>query len=173
MAGAIMVLGPSRWRESAGHSFLRGSPLEIRRDLASLMCKDGATAFVMEDHEPGESEDNFGFFQRLVDERQVTTFVLFWPLGARLHGLDVEIGYILTQLEAMALRPRDVYLLAEKRLIDLRSREAVLAWSEPGNRTRYHEDLVARGCKVRRWSTEHALKAHATAVVLEHQKTDG
>lgn len=90
MAGTIMVLGPSRWRESAGHSFLRGTPLEIRRGLASQMCEDGATAFVMENHEPAESEDNFGFFKRLVDEHRVAKFVLFWPLGARLHGLSTS-----------------------------------------------------------------------------------
>jgi len=35
---------------------------------------------------------------------------MFWPLAARLHGLDVEIGYILNALEEARLNPQQVYL---------------------------------------------------------------
>lgn len=170
MAAAIMVLGPTLWREARGHAVVRQSPLDARRALAQLIREQGTDAVIMEERNPATGEDNFAFFRRLIDEASVRTFVLFWPLGARLHGLDVEIGYLLSQMEEGRLDARDVYLLAEKRLLGVRSGEAILAWSEPGNRTRYHEDLVARGCRIRRWSSEDALRAHVSAIVLEHQK---
>lgn len=173
MPATIMLLGPTKWRGEGRHPILRGSPLDTRLALAQLMRDEGAGAFIMEERDAAAGEDNFAFFRRLIREKSVRTFVLFWPFGARLHGLDVEIGHLLSQMEEGRLDAREVYLLAEKRLLGIRSRRATLAWSEPGNRTRYHEDLVARGCRIRRWANEEALRAHVSAIVLEHRRRHG
>lgn len=169
MAGAMMLLGPSRWQTHITHPILDQDPLQVRKRLAAIARSLGAPALLMEEQEPRPEEDNFAFFARIIQRWNVTSFILFWPLGARLHGLDVEIGHILTRLEEDDLSVEDVYLLAEKRIIDIDAKDGIIAWSEPGNRTRYHEDLIARGCPVRRWESKQSLAAHMAAITLEHQ----
>lgn len=66
-----------------------------------------------------------------------------------------------------------MYLLAEKRGLGIESRDGVVAWKEPQNRTRYHEDLVARGCPVRRWSSVGSLSVHVGGIAWEHRQRYG
>lgn len=142
--------------------------MEIRRNLARLLPGFGIHTVLMEDEKRKPGEAHFDLFLRLVEERQVATFVIFWPIGARLHGLEVELGYLLSRLSDGTLSPEDVYLLAEERTLGVDERASMLAWSEPGNRTRYHQDLVAHGCPIRRWSDPSSLLAQAAAIGLEH-----
>lgn len=169
----MIVLGPSRWQTHITHPVLDQDPLQVRSRLAAIARHLGASALLMEELEPRTDEDNFAFFTRIIEELDIASFILFWPLGARLHGLDVEIGHILTQLEEDRLSVEDIYVLAEKRIIDIEAKDGVIAWSEPGNRTRYHEDLIARGCPVRRWGSKQSLAAHMAATTLEHQRRHG
>lgn len=106
MPPAVIVLGPSTWiADEDPDRVVAGTPLDIRRDIAWRIRRLGVPAFVLEDEEKGPREDNFAFFLRIQEEREVRTFVLFWPLGARLHGLDVEVGHLLTRLSDGQLEP--------------------------------------------------------------------
>lgn len=162
-----MLLGPSRWFDETGHPALDRTPFEIRCALARFLDELGVDTVLMEDEVKDPGQTHFDLFLRLVEERQVSTFVIFWPIGARLHGLEVEVGYLLSSLSKGTLSPDAVYLLAEERALGLDGRSSTVAWSEPGNRTRYHEDLVAHGCPIRRWSDRASLFAQAAAIGLE------
>lgn len=176
-----MVLGPSRWRDGTGtrrepaEAEQVETPLELRRRVARALDRIDVEALLLEDQPPKDPEDHFRLFTTTIRDRDVTTFLLVWPLGARLHGLDVEIGYLLARLEDATLGPDDIFLLAEHAVVGIDTGpsdtdRAVLAWSEPGNRTRYHQDLIARGCPIRRWSSVESLERHAVAVGLEHRR---
>ncbi|MGQ0535088.1 MAG: hypothetical protein ACT4PT_03345 [Methanobacteriota archaeon] len=174
MTAAVLVLGPTKWIDDRDPSrVLNGAPLEIRRAIAGRIREIGIVAIVLEDQAKRDDEDNFAFFLRLIDENDVGSFLVFWPFGARLHGLDVEIGHLLTRLSDGSLEPDDVYVLAEKRALDIEAKDGALAWSEPGNRTRYHEDLVARGCQIRRWSTPASLWANVGSFTWDHRRRHG
>lgn len=166
---SVIVLGPSRWLEDAPEaSCLEETPLAARERVADTLLSMGCEATLMEDHDRRPSEEHFDLLLRVLDEQDARTFLVLWLLGARLHGLEVELGYLLTELSADRLAPEDVYLLAEKGNVGVDGESGTVAWSEPGNRTRYHEDLVALGCPVRRWRTERGLLSQARAVGLEH-----
>lgn len=168
---AIIILGPSRWITDRGPKAFDATPLDMRRRLSSMLRNHGASAVVLEDERQHAREDHFGFLLRVLRERDVRSFLVFWPFGARLHGLEVELGHLLTQMEHHRLAPEDVYLLVQRR--NLPTVGETLALHEQGNRTRYHEDLIARGCRIRRWDTEAELLAHATAAAWDHRRRHG
>lgn len=169
MSPSVIVLGPSRWlEESPEASCLKETPLAGRKRVADTLRSMGCEATLMEDHDRRNGEEHFDLLLRVLDERVVRTFLVLWPLGARLHGLEVELGHLLTEVSADRLAPGDVYLLAEKENVGVDGDSGTVAWSEPGNRTRYNEDLVALGCPVRRWRTERGLLSQARAGGLEH-----
>jgi hypothetical protein len=141
--GSIIVLGPSRWLASAKR---RATPLATRQNIVRLLQERGIQATLVEKHEKAPDEDDFNLFQRVLRENEVRTFLIYWPLGARLHGLDVEIGHLLTRMEEGSLHSEDIYLLVEATALPVDPGKGAIAWSEPGNRTRYHAALIARGC---------------------------
>lgn len=67
---------------------------------------------------------------RVIHEHDVRSYVVYWPLGARLHGLGVELGHLLTRMSDSLLAPEDVYLLAERRALGA-TEQGTLAWSKP------------------------------------------
>ncbi len=166
---SVFLLGPSRWASNNDDErTLRLSPLEVRRATAAYMRRSGAPTVLLEDQVRPDDEDHFQVFLDTINHYRVRSFVLFWPMGARLHGLDVEIGHILTRIHEKEIAPQDVYLLAEKRHLG-HTLEGMIAWAEPGNRTRYHEDLVAAGCNIRRWSTPRTLRVQAQSIAMDHK----
>lgn len=171
LAPGIIVLGPSRWTDEGDEArSFEVSPLEVRRAIVERLEALGTPALILEDQKMREEEDNFEFFVRVLDHADIQTFVLFWPVGARLHGLEVEIGHLLTRMEDGKLEPGAVYVLAEKRNLGVEEKEAVLAWKEPGNRTWYHEDIIARDCPVRRWTSPRSLWGHVGSIAWEHRE---
>src|SRR5579885_3652959 len=119
----------------------------------------------MEDEAELGAESSFSKLNRLVRERDVRSFVLLWPLGARLHGLEVELGFLLTHLYGGTLRPSDVCILAGVGTFGVE--DGVISLSEPGNRTRYHQDLVDLGCPVARWRDSKSLFLRAATIALD------
>lgn len=156
----LFLLGPGR--DGLG----RDDPLLARRRLAKTLRSAGADVVVMEDEPDAPGENHLAKFQRIVRERGVTTYFLYVPLGARLHGLSVEVGHLLTRIQDCDLDPARVHLALQQGATSVDD-DGVLALSEPGNRTRYYEDLVDEGCPVHRWGDRHALARHAVAVLLE------
>lgn len=170
MAPAIMVLGPSRWVERAQEGAdLEITPLEAREQVVSSLRRMGCEATLTEAHDRRAGEEHFDLFLRIVEEENVRTYLVFWPLGARLHGLEVELGHLLTEVKGGRLDPENIYLLAEERAAGIDAGDGTVAWSEPGKRTRYHEDLVAMGCPIRRWRTETGMLAQVRAIGLEYR----
>lgn len=162
---SILLMGPSTWLERPVPP-ARPDPLTTRRELAALMRKAGAEVVVMEDEPDLSEETPFRKLTRLVETRDVRTFVLYWPFGARLLGLEVEVGSLLRALARGEIAPAQVVLLVEARALGVRL-DGTWSLDEPGNRTRYHADLVAAGCRIRRWRTEETLQLHA--LDLAHQ----
>lgn len=173
MPPSILVLGPSEWARDGPDRPVPMDPLEVRRGLAGQMKRTGAPALVLEDQEMTDAEDDFAFFERVVKENEVRTFVVYWPAAAKLHGLNVEIGHLLTRLSQKSLAPDAVVILAEERVVGIDHGKGVLTFAERGNRTRYHPSLIARGCVVRRWRTGATLRRLARAVAAEHRERHG
>lgn len=167
MAGTIIVLGPSEWLgASDGKRVLDAKPLDVRRRIVAAM-KPFASSFVLEDEKQREHETNIEFLLRTLKERDVQKFVVFWPYGARLHGLGIEAGHLLSELAHDRLDPRFVVVLAERRALRVDPSRGVFEFAEPGNRTRYYQDLVAYGCPIRRWTTEASLLRLSRAIAFE------
>lgn len=157
-----MVLGPSRWLDQERI----GSPLGTRQAIAAVCKEAGLHAVVMEDEPLGAGETNTALFTRLLRQHDVRHFLVYWPLGARLHGWEKEAGDLLRWLHDSVLSPRRVYLLVERRVTDHDPRGRV-ALSEPGNRTRYHEDFLAYGVRMRLWDDRDSLERHVQAITWE------
>ena len=155
----IFVLGPSRNDRD-------DSPLHARRWLARFLRSTGVDVVVMEEEPDAPGENNLAKFQRLVREHDVTAYLLHVPVGARLHGLSVEVGHLLTRIQDGDLDPARVHLALQLGAASVGD-DGVLALAEPGNRTRYYEDLIDEGCPVHRWSDRRSLVRHAVAVAVE------
>lgn len=165
---AVLLLGPSRWLGPEAHPQGWPDPLTLRREVAALMRKAGADVVVMEDEPDLPEEGAFPKLARLGATRDVDLYVLLWPFGARLHGLEVEVGHLLGALLRGDLSSDQVVLLAESRSVGVLP-DGTLSLDEPGNRTRYHLDLLRLGCPLRRWRHADALHLHALGLAQEHR----
>lgn len=130
------------------------------------MRATGTAATIMEDEPEREGENNFAMFRRLIHEGHPITYLVLVPLNARLHGISVELGHLLTLIQENRLDAGRVHLFLQSLLGPL-DEDGVLALNEPGNRTRYYEDLVDEGCPIHRWADWRELNNHAVAVALE------
>lgn len=156
----IFLLGPGRDDKGAD------APLRVRQELARRMRSTGTHAIVMEDEPDREGENNFAKFRRLIDENRPVTYLVLVPLHARLHGISVEIGHLLTLIQEGRLDSGRVHLFLQSLLASV-DHDGALALNEPGNRTRYYEDLIDEGCPVHRWTDRRELNNHAVSVALE------
>lgn len=168
-----MVLGPSKWLDPERvRSNLSESPLVIRRQLSDLCASWGLHSFLMEDHEKEKGESNTALFTRIIKENDVRHFLVFWPIGARLLGLEKEAGDLLRWLNDERLAPSQVYLLVEKTMADDDESEGMGALNEPQNRTRYHTDFLSYEVPVRFWDDMDSLFSHTVAFAAEAQLND-
>lgn len=162
----VFLLGPGRGDKGDD------APLQARLELARRMRATGTDAVVMEGTPDVEDENNFEKFRRLILEQGVTTFFLVVPLNSRLHGLSVEIGHLLTEIQAGRLPAARVHIAPQILLASIDD-EGLMALKEPGNRTRYYEDLIDEGCPIHRWRNWAELNRHAAAVALEDSLRPG
>jgi hypothetical protein len=164
----VLVLGPSRWTQTRrrlrrtrppsigeGHRrvLTETTPVELRRALASTLIEHGIRALLFEDWQRRPGESHTRAFQRLVRVVRVGRFFVLWPRGASLLGLDWELGFLATRVESQQLDPRRIVLLLECGVVRLDLETGIASIGEPGNRTRYFEDLVTWRCPVSIWST--------------------
>lgn len=156
----VFILGPGR--DDKGND----APLKARLELARRMRATGTHAIVMEEEDDVAGENNFAKFRRLLDDNAPITYLVMVPLNARLHGISVEIGHLLTLIQEDRLDPARVHLMLQSLLVSLDD-DGMLALNEPGNRTQYYEDLVDEGCPIHRWADWRELNNHAVAVALE------
>jgi hypothetical protein len=178
----ILVLGPSEWLPVLGgsDSALRSelmTPLEARRKAAETLRSFGVPAILMEEHSRRPGENNFAMFLRLIKDFNIKTYVVIWPLGAKLHGLGVELGYLLQCISVADISPDDVFLMAEQGVAVVQedeSGEVFLTISgEKGNRSKYYEDLKDEGCPIIAWETLATLRFAMLNVVMEHANKHG
>lgn len=166
--GSIMILGPSAWKHPKRES---PTPLEVRlmlRDVGEFAV--GERPLLMEDEPDLPGELNFGKFRRVIRERDVQTFAVYWPAEARLNGVDIELGFLLSAIHEGRLDSADVYLLIEKKITKI-GEKGNLELSESGNRTRYYQDLINVGCPIRRWRNEEELATAMANIATEHAVT--
>ncbi len=174
---ALFLLGPSKWASGCApptlppwlqehltprstNSVEAPTPLEIRQALATRLGMDGYEIVVMESQEDRPGEAKAAKFSRMVRERGVTRFALYWPFGANRAGMDVEIGLLLERLRRKEIRGEDVRVLIEddgaRRRAGGREPSSGLSVMfvsfEPGHRTRYYGDLLLYGAIVPTWA---------------------
>ena len=172
----VFVIGPSYVN---AHSIYRTAiqttgekpHLSARREFALGIRKLGVPAIIMEDVLSQAGEKNVELFRRIVDETPIRSFAVYWPLGARNVGLEIELGFLLDRLAERSLSAKDVVLVAERGTIEIAGEatpEPVFAFDAQGERSRYHEDLVAYGCPQLMWSTHAQLLNHVFSVADGH-----
>ena len=175
----VMVLGPSDWLSAGLPSNLKLegiTPLEARRMVTSFLRDIGINAVLMEEHAPTDGETNFRLFLRLVGTHNVRTYLLVWPLGSKLHGASIEMGYLLKMITSEQLEPDDVFMLVEQGTFEIEEDadgELVLSTSEKGNRSRYYADFGDEGCPMLVWDNSVALKLLALNVAMAHAARHG
>jgi hypothetical protein len=175
---AIMVLGPSDWLpQGATASALKPemTPLEARRHIATILRAWEVPVVLMEEHEAGEGTTNHSLFTKLIEEYNVKTFLVVWPLGTKTHGLNVEFGFLLSCFSGDKLSPDSVFLLIEEAVVEMEEDggEVVLSINEKGNRTHYYSDLSDAGCPMLLWDNVHSLRLAVLNVALDHSKRHG
>lgn len=164
----VFILGPTKWIDPENvTSSLPETPLDARLGLAKLSERFDADAFVMEQQERRALETHSAMFRRLIREHDVQAFLVLLPTGGHLHGLEKEFGVLLEWLEQGWLQGDQVYILAEKTMYEESKAGAMGALSEPGNRTRYHDDFIAHDVRLRLWDDVDSLIAHALNVFTE------
>lgn len=165
MGPVVLILGPTGWKGGSHPTGrLSEKPIEVRRRLRKILAPDVSDALLMEDFSKEEDETNWGLFRRIISSQGVTDFIVFWPFGAKLHGLTHELGYLLTKLDAGDLSPGSVHLFVERKNLQIDWMDGGISITEKGNRTRYHLDLVDYGCEFRRWGSESGLLENTKAL---------
>jgi hypothetical protein len=151
---SVLVLGPSRWTQMRVVPGYSGAitPIELRRALATMLIDHGIKAILFEDWtgKPGESHSRA--FQRLIRARHVDRFFVLWPKGTSLLGVDWELGFLAGRVESGRLNPGRIVLLLETGVVREDLEAGTYSIGEPGNRTRYFEDLVTWECPISLWT---------------------
>jgi hypothetical protein len=160
----VVILGPSK--DHAG----QGWPLELRSRVLKALSRMKCPAVVMEHVPDLEGENAARKFDRIIRDWNVRAFLVIWPKGCRLNGLDIELGWILKELVSEHLDPRDVQLVTQVDHIKIKDEgdEGTWAMSETGNRTRYYAALVDEGCTIRRYASLADMNRNVNAAGLEH-----
>ncbi len=138
----ILILGPSQWLGGKHAS----TPLEDRRRIASALQEQGHDADLVEVNSGPKEEHPFARFRRLL--LNADAVLIYWPLRGRLHGLNMELGHPLAEIQDHRLDPDHTYLVTQRRFRP-DPNTGYAAYNEPGNRTRYYIDLIATGCRIR------------------------
>lgn len=112
----------------------------------------------MEDWAKGPRELHTGLFRRVEREAKVTDYLVYWPLGGHLHGLDWELNHLTELVMDEKLRARAVHHFPESGVVERSPLTLKHQFVEGRNRTRYYEDLVALGCPVRVWENYDELR---------------
>ena len=162
----VVILGPSK--DHAGKTW----PIELRLRLLKALARMRCPAVVMERVPDLEGENPARKFDRILRDWNVRTFLIVWPKGCRLNGLDVELGWLLNELVNERLDPRDVQLVTQVDHLKVKDDgdEGTWAMGETGNRTRYYAALVDEGCTIRRYETLADMSRNANAAALEHMQ---
>jgi hypothetical protein len=165
---STLILGPSRWDEDS-HTEVPNwlqrrasedttSPLGARRGIATYLRDLGVDAVLMENWPERAGELRSTRFLRVIREAAVASFLVYWPRGARLHGVTWELSKLETRVRSGKLARRRVRLLAEAGVIDLDEASGEAEFTEAGNRTTYYQDLVQLGCPIHMWSDYEHLR---------------
>lgn len=169
--GQIMVLGPSEYHVPDDVHVIETEPRRVRADLSAYLrdfAQDRATVMEEWTGHPGETQTEL--FERILHEAPVRAFIVYWPLGAKLLGLEWELGILTQKFHYAGFPPERVYVLAESGILADNPQDGtatVVAIDEGGNRTRYHQDLFGDACKLRLWDNQESLLRHCSEVSLE------
>lgn len=178
---SILVLGPSKWRRGHGPRIpvwvgtalpdawpRRGGgaellqPVDVRAAIVGQLAAFGQSATLMEAHPRRPGEAHSALYQRIVRARRVRRYFIYWPAGAQRAGVDVELGFLLSEL--LAGKDLDVRVFVERSAGTVR--HGSFESREAGARTRYYEDLLTLGCPIVEWRTYRelwrALRHHAS-----------
>ena len=160
----VVILGPAKDR--AGKDW----PLHLRLQMLKALAKMKCPAVVMERVPDLDGENPARKFDRIVRDWNVRSFLVVWPKGCRLNGLDVELGWLLREIVGGQLDAQDVHLVTQVDHLKIKDDrdEGVWAMGEPGNRTRYYGALVDEGCTIRKYATLPDLRRNALASAIEH-----
>jgi hypothetical protein len=184
-----LILGPSRWsRKTSALEYDRTvplvrsdnrqrrpiSPLEMRRILVRVLTSHGFEAVIFEDWAKRSKESHTHAFRRLLRSRPIRSYLIIWPRGASLLGLNWEFGILADRVESGRINPRRIVLLLEQGVARRDLESGILSLGETGNRTRYFEDLLTWGCPISIWSgfsdlCRRALRRSSENVALERE----
>lgn len=81
----------------------------------------------------------------------MTTYLVYWPRGGRLHGLTWELSKPESDVREGRLDRRRLRLLAEEEVILIDEASGEADFVEQGNRTTYYQDLLDMGCPIHLW----------------------
>jgi len=155
-----LVLGPSVWARGRARTARTEhlSPLAIREVLAEQLRAHKVRTLLFEEYPRKVGETHTHALRRLLRTARVNRFIVLWPRGASLLGVNWELGLLADRVEGHRLDADRILLLLQNGVARFDADAGVISFGEVGNRTRYFEDLVSWGCRVFYWSnTRHLL----------------
>lgn len=133
----------------------------------------GFEALVFEDWPKRPRETLTGALRRIIRVVRVRSFFILWPKNASLLGVNWELGILADRVECGRLDPRAIVLLVENGIIHFDLEEGMMSIGEPGNRTRYFDDLLIWQCPITRWSTYLDLTRRVLWRAAEQRDAEG
>ena len=130
-----------------------------------MMARPDVVATIMEDWPSQGHEGPSAKFRRIEQEAQITHYVVFWPLGGRLHGLVWELSDLAHRIMDGKLDRRAVHLFVQRGVADWDHVTEGYIFSETENRTEYFGDLLRLRCPVFVWEDYSEL-----TFALEHRQ---
>lgn len=103
----VFILGPSEWRDPDHPWDERSTPMEARRAIALALNRMNIPTVVMEDEPDRETEATRDKFFRLLEDKDVSDILCYWPPVARIDAAEDELVMLAVRERFQpTLRPR-------------------------------------------------------------------
>lgn len=156
----IFLLGPGSWDKDKGEPPAH-TPLDVRKNIASALRKDGHTIILMEEAPDVKGETILQKFDRLL-RQHVTDVVVYWPPLAKMVTTYTEMVLLCDREAFLKQRRINIWLVHHVSVASFRGDEFEVL--EKGSRSRYLEAVVRLGPRAVEWETEEDLHAKMLAL---------
>lgn len=149
----VFLLGPGMW-DSSKHPKVSPTPMQVRRQIAHLLEKDGHKVILMEDDPDRAGEDLIQKFDRLL-RHSSTDVVIYWPAKAKMQTTYDELILLCDRKEYLDHNEIPIWIVHHVSVAEIRKDEFMI--HEAGNRSRYLTAVAKLGVNPLEWDDDSEL----------------